>query len=147
MVRRSTDEAMGEVILSEDAYHRRVISNGHWANRLQDRLLSTHTCLLIGLSLRDPHLRLLLDKTKRNRKRFILITPGDVRPHKVPRPELNTTNRRYLARVRENYGESFALSAIDEAIRDLGVQCVWLDKHSARPLYLDRLSEAVAPDL
>ena len=49
------------VVLSEEDYHGLYRDAFHWANVEQLHSLTQTTCYFIGLSLRDPNLRRLLD--------------------------------------------------------------------------------------
>lgn len=51
----------GELILSENDYHRLFNAPNHWANVLQLNLLRECTCLLIGISTADQNFRRILD--------------------------------------------------------------------------------------
>lgn len=48
-------------ILSEEEYHRVYANSYNWSNVEQIHALSRTTCIFIGLSMRDPNLRRLLD--------------------------------------------------------------------------------------
>lgn len=54
----------GDVILSEEDYHRVYRDAFHWSNTVQLTVLRQFSVLLVGLSLSDPNLRRLLDITK-----------------------------------------------------------------------------------
>lgn len=49
------------VVLSEDDYHRLYSDSYHWANVAQLWALTHTTCIFVGLSMKDPSLRRLLD--------------------------------------------------------------------------------------
>lgn len=49
------------VVLSEDEYHRLYNNSFHWANVTQLYALTHTTCIFVGLSMKDPSLRRLLD--------------------------------------------------------------------------------------
>lgn len=55
------NEYDNNVVLSEDDYHSLYNDAFHWANVEQLHALSQTTCFFIGLSLKDPSLRRLLD--------------------------------------------------------------------------------------
>ena len=62
MVARNTDEAYdSNVVLSEEDYHGLYNDAFHWANTEQLHALSQTSCFFIGLSMKDPNLRRLLD--------------------------------------------------------------------------------------
>lgn len=62
MVARKTDvDYDSNVVLSEDDYHGLYNDAFHWANVEQLHDLSQTSCFFIGLSLKDPNLRRLLD--------------------------------------------------------------------------------------
>lgn len=59
---RETDKSYdSNVVLSEDEYHSLYMDSFHWANVEQLHALTQTTCFFIGLSLKDPSLRRLLD--------------------------------------------------------------------------------------
>lgn len=59
---RLTDQSYdSNVVLSEDDYHSLYMDTFHWANVEQLHALTQTTCFFIGLSLKDPSLRRLLD--------------------------------------------------------------------------------------
>ena len=49
------------VVLSEEDYHKLYMDSFHWANVEQLHALAQTTCYFVGLSLKDPSLRRLLD--------------------------------------------------------------------------------------
>lgn len=51
----------GNLVLSEDEYHELANDPFHWANVVQVNLLRECTCLFIGISVKDPNLRRILD--------------------------------------------------------------------------------------
>jgi len=61
-----------EIVFSEDAYHSQFIEPFSWSNLIQLNKLSQNTCLFVGLSLRDPNLRRLLDVSNRKNPSRIL---------------------------------------------------------------------------
>lgn len=61
-------EVKSNITLSEQAYHELYGDPFHWSNRTQMHAYSNLTCLFVGVSLRDPNIRRLLDESnKRNR--------------------------------------------------------------------------------
>ena len=48
-------------MLSEEEYHTLYSNPYSWANLVQISLLTTHSCLFVGMSLTDPNIRRLLD--------------------------------------------------------------------------------------
>ena len=54
----------GDVIFSEEDYHRLYNDACHWSNFVQLTVLRKYSVLLVGMSLSDPNLRRLLDKMK-----------------------------------------------------------------------------------
>jgi hypothetical protein len=49
------------LVLSEEEYHALYSNPYSWANLVQLSLLTTHSCLFVGVSLKDPNIRRLLD--------------------------------------------------------------------------------------
>lgn len=68
-----------DVVLSEDDYHRIMRDDGHWSSRSISTSLRGHHVLCIGLSLRDPNLRRLLDQTR---------VHGSIPPHWQIQPRM-----------------------------------------------------------
>ena len=62
MIARDTDEAYdSNVVLSEEDYHGLYNDAFHWANTEQLHALTQTSCFFIGISMKDPNLRRLLD--------------------------------------------------------------------------------------
>lgn len=53
--------AAKRLVLSEEEYHTLYSNPYSWANLVQISLLTTHSCLFVGMSLTDPNIRRLLD--------------------------------------------------------------------------------------
>lgn len=100
-------------VLAEDEYHRLSSDPYHWSNVVQLTLLSSSTCVFLGLSFQDPNLRRLLDiarTTKLNGRLINLIRFSTPRPRNDP------------------YGTfSRQKSFFDSAFLDLGVENFWID--------------------
>lgn len=60
----SNSTSSGDVIFSEEDYHRLYNDACNWSNFVQLTVLRKYSALLVGMSLSDPNLRRLLDKVK-----------------------------------------------------------------------------------
>jgi hypothetical protein len=133
------------IVLSEDDYHRMVEDAGAWSNMVQESLLRNKCCLFAGLSLQDPNLRRLLDKTKHKARlgRFVLFTPMDViRP--IERPVTKghqTVNDAMLLNSREAYLPTYKQVIVSQALESLGVRCVWLRTRGEVTAFLGQIGE------
>lgn len=63
--RKINRTATGNLVFSEDEYHKEYSDPYKWSNMTQVSLLGRYTGLFIGLSMEDPNLRRLIDVTHR----------------------------------------------------------------------------------
>lgn len=63
--RESSDGALEDIVLSEEDYHKVYSEVFDWSNVEQLHALTRCTCFFIGLSMKDPNLRRLLEIAKR----------------------------------------------------------------------------------
>lgn len=103
-----------EVVLGESEYHKIYQEAYNWGNVEQLHALCRNTCLFIGLSMKDPNLRRLID---------ISLEGSDVEPiHFV-----------FLRRIEYN------ILFMEKTMRSFGINCVWYDEFSDLPKLLDDL--------
>ena len=115
----SKDES-GGIVLSESDYHRKYSEVYDWSNVEQLHALSRCCCFFIGLSMKDPNLRRLLEIAKEGS---------------------GTTNRHYVFLERESFTDDADKCEKDFQIRedllaDLGLNVIWYkggDNHKELP--------------
>ncbi len=74
---RTDASERGDLIFSEDDYHRVYRDPTHWSNVIQLSLLEQASCLLLGLSCEDPNIRRLLDSAKKRGASWVVMRyPG-----------------------------------------------------------------------
>jgi hypothetical protein len=123
------------IILSEEAYHVLYNNNDSWNNKIQSNKFCNNKCLLLGVSLKDPNLRRLLDYAKKkNNKKFHNIIA--IRPSLANCRTKLENNKEFLDEIvaknlileeivkkmralEEKFSEEDALS--------LGVQTIWAE--------------------
>ena len=109
------DDYERNVILSEDEYHDLYRNTYHWANVEQLHALTQTTCYFIGLSMRDPSLRRLLDNASE-------------RGSGVP------AHYAFLKR------DAFKQPSKAEAVfSDMGVNVIWYKDYNEFPLLVEEL--------
>ena len=102
-----------EIVLGEKEYHKIYQEAYNWGNVEQLHALCRNTCLFIGLSMKDPNLRRLID---------ISIEGSEVEPiHFV-----------FLRRKDNN-------PFMERTMRSFGINCVWYDNYSDLPNLLNDL--------
>lgn len=130
-----------EIVFAEDAYHTQFLDPYAWSNITQLNLLRERTGLFVGFSMTDPNLRRLLDVANRYRHG---------RPHYVI---MRTPSREQIAsgdtsQVSDERLEDFIRafrSVQEDALAELGLQVVWVDRFDEIPCLLDRVRQS-APD-
>lgn len=113
--REAGDNYDSNVVLSEDDYHGLYNDAFHWANVEQLHSLSQTTCYFIGLSLKDPSLRRLLD---------ISFSRGSG----------DAVHFAYLPR--HEYVEA---SKAEVIFRSMGVNVIWFEDYNELPGMLRQL--------
>ena len=116
-----------EVVLSEEDYHRIYSEVFDWSNVEQLHALTRCTCYFIGLSMKDPNLRRLLEIAKR---------------------DSGTAVRHYVFLERKSFTTDLQKSELDFQIRenlmaDLGLNVIWYegdDNHKELPELLKRFT-------
>jgi len=104
-----------EIVFSEDAYHSQFIDPFSWSNLIQLNKLSQNTCLFVGLSLRDPNLRRLLDVANR----------------KNPSHSL----RHYIIKKAPNFSkdsdtvDELAFLLEEQDANELGLNVIWVENY------------------
>ena len=117
-----------EVILSEEDYHRVYTEVFDWSNVEQLHALTRCTCFFIGLSMKDPNLRRLLEIAKRYSGNAV---------------------RHYVFLERKSFTDDIKKSEVDFQIRenimaDLGLNVIWYkgnDNHIELPELLKQFHE------
>ncbi|MBE6327275.1 MAG: hypothetical protein E7077_09520 [Bacteroidales bacterium] len=108
------DGQHSEIVLGEKEYHKIYQEAYNWGNVEQLHALCRNTCLFIGLSMKDPNLRRLID---------ISIDGSEVEPiHFV-----------FLRRIEYN------IPFMERTMRSFGINCVWYDNYSDLPKLLNDL--------
>ena len=111
------DEAFDKnVVLSEDEYHSLYNDVFHWANIEQLHALAQTTCFFIGLSMKDPNLRRLLD---------------------VANERGCQTPAHYAFLRRGEYKEPIKA---EEIFYGMGVNVIWFEEFSDLPLLISELA-------
>ena len=103
------------IVLGEREYHKIYQEAYNWGNVEQLHALTRNTCFFIGLSMKDPNLRRLLD---------ISVQQGS---------ERERVHFAFLRRI--EYDVDFT----EANMREFGVNCIWYDNHADLPKLLDDL--------
>lgn len=109
------EEDFSEIVLGEKEYHKVYQEAYNWGNVEQLHALCRSTCLFIGLSMKDPNLRRLID---------ISIDGSGVDP----------VHYAFLRRIEYN------VPFMESIMRGFGVNCVWYDEHKDLPALLKELT-------
>lgn len=106
-----------DVRLSEDSYHEIYKDSYHWSNVIQLYALNNSTCFFIGLSMKDPNLRRLLDiSTKRGDEsiyHFAFLKRDEFTQHKLT----------------------------ENIFREMEVQIIWYEKYDELPDLINKISQ------
>lgn len=103
-----------EIVLGEKQYHQIYQQSYSWSNVEQIHALSRKTCFFIGLSMKDPNLRRLID--------FAKTEDGEAH-HIVFLRKENERLDRMNSRIFE----------------EMGIRCLWFDNYQDLPKLLDSL--------
>lgn len=102
------------IVLGEKEYHKIYQEAYNWGNVEQLHALCRSTCFFIGLSMRDPNLRRLID---------ISFDGG----------EKNVVHYAFLRRIEYNVPFTEAIMG------DLGIHCIWYEQHEDLPKLIKSL--------
>jgi len=97
------------VVLSEDEYHTLYKDSFHWSNIEQLHALVQSTCFFIGLSMKDPNLRRLLD---------------------IANERGSQTPAHYAFLSRAEYNEPLKA---EELLYEMGVNVIWFEEYNELP--------------
>lgn len=118
-------QTRGDLVLSEEDYHRVYSDAYHWSNTVQLTLLRQHTSILIGLSVDDPNLRRILDIVQREGAygaRYVMLRI----PPSVFKGIFNTVYRTVTF-------------LYERAMEALGLNVIWLREFDEIPIILKAL--------
>ena len=118
-------QTRGDLVLSEEDYHRVYSDAYHWSNTVQLTLLRQHTSILIGLSVDDPNLRRILDIVQREGAygvRYVMLRI----PPRVFKGIFNTV---YWT----------VTTLFERAMDALGLKVIWLREFDEIPIILRAL--------
>ena len=102
------------IVLGEKEYHKVYQEAYNWGNVEQLHSLCRNVCFFIGLSMRDPNLRRLID---------ISNDGGEI-------------ERVHYAFLRKGDND---VAFMERIMRGFGVNCIWYDKHEDLPRIIDGL--------
>jgi SIR2-like protein len=138
---------LGDVVFSEDAYHKQYSDVFNWKNITQLKAFSNHTCLFIGVSFNDPNVRRLLDIAgklrDKNRPNHVVVKK---RIEKISIEKSLKYNLEMDMLLKQEKDES--LITFDEAVNtlksvsekyeetdasSLGVETIWVDDFNEIP--------------
>ena len=124
---RFNDEQAEEIILSEKDYHRVYTEVFDWSNVEQLHALTRCTCFFIGLSMKDPNLRRLLEIAK--------MYSGNAIRHYV------FLERRSFAKKKQKREIDYQIR--ENIMADLGLHVIWYrgdENHKELPELLKRFT-------
>lgn len=112
-------------ILSEREYHEIYRESYNWSNVEQLHALDRNTCFFIGMSMRDPNLRRLLDISRagsdRDSRHFAFL------------------KREPLFKLADVEKNKMHFETIESQLYELGVQVIWYENHNEVPEILRRI--------
>jgi hypothetical protein len=122
------------VIFSEDDYHREYADPYSWSNVVQLHAFAQSRCVFVGLSMKDPNIRRLLEAAKSSAPRTHYAFLMRTRVAEVVEA-LGGEASAPLGAAEERIGLMCALAdyAKDAALGDLGVQVIWFDRFEEVP--------------
>ena len=126
IIHREKSAQPEEIILSEENYHRVYTEVFDWSNVEQLHALTRCTCFFIGLSLKDPNLRRLLEVSAKDREKSV---------------------RHYAFLERKSFCKDVKKSELDfqtreDILADLGLNVIWYNgeqNHKELPQLLSML--------
>ena len=104
-----------KIVLGEREYHEIYQDAYDWGNVEQLHALTRNTCIFIGLSMKDPNLRRLLD-----------ISVQQDSEHEA-------VHFAFLRRI------EYDVPFMETNMREFGINCIWYDNHSDLPQMLEDL--------
>jgi hypothetical protein len=107
--------AWSPIILGEKEYHKVYQEAYNWGNVEQLHSLCRNVCFFIGLSMKDPNLRRLID---------ISIDGSEIEP----------IHYAFLRRI------EYDVPFMEKIMRGFGVNCIWYDRHEDLPKLLKELA-------
>lgn len=115
------DYSNNRIILSEDDYHDLYSTPNSWANIVQLGLLLNSYVLFIGMSLKDPNIRRLLDicsKFQKRQKYYAILK-----------------NPQYHPEAKGWEGAAYAgfQRIEEESLNDIGITPIWVDTYDEIP--------------
>ena len=110
------------VVLSEDEYHALYNNAFHWSNIEQLHALVQTSCFFIGLSMKDPNLRRLLDIAQQ-------------RGTGVP--------THYAFLIRKEYDQPRKAERI---FNEMGVNVIWLEEYRELPGLIEKIVKNIKND-
>lgn len=116
-VSHQDEEEGGEyspIVLGEQEYHKIFQESYNWGNVEQLHALCRSTCLFIGLSMKDPNLRRLID---------ISVEGSEVEP----------MHYAFLRRIEYN------IPFMEKIMRGFGINCIWYDNYEELPNMINEL--------
>ncbi|MFN7252944.1 MAG: SIR2 family protein [Anaerobacillus sp.] len=126
------------IVFSEQAYHTIYTDSYSWSNIIQLYVLKENVCLFIGLSMKDPNMRRILDISARrnanNIKHFALMQRIDM--DEIEERDLNKLN--LSPGLTECFMEDFH-STREKAFEKLGIRIVWYEDHAEIPGILKKI--------
>lgn len=102
------------IVLGEQEYHKIFQESYNWGNVEQLHALCRSTCLFIGLSMKDPNLRRLID---------ISVEGSEVEP----------MHYAFLRRIEYN------IPFMEKIMRGFGINCIWYDNYEELPNMINEL--------
>lgn len=105
--------AAQRLVLSEEDYHQLYSNPYSWANLVQLWLLMTYSCLFVGVSLRDPNIRRMLDTC-----RTLPIAHRHFAIMRIPTAGLSHGSHKLGKQLMRTH---------ESDLRSLGVEPVWIE--------------------
>lgn len=129
--RKNSENVPENIVLSEEDYHEKYSQVFDWSNVEQLHALTRNTCLFIGLSMKDPNLRRLLEIAKKGYGKAL---------------------RHYVFLERDSFYENKEKSEQDFLTRenilaDLGLNVIWYEgnnNHKELPTLIERIQKEIS---
>jgi len=131
-----------KIILSEEDYNFLYDHADDWRNKIQRNSFSHDSCILIGLSIKDPNLRRIMRNTHQERKKKIIYNlPHKAFIKKYTQDDLLNVKGKSL-RVGTYEAKKFTamFNVLKEtSYAELGVDVEWYDDHDLIPYMISKL--------